>query len=128
MRSNEVLEILQRVGAFRKGHFVLTSGRHSDSYINKDAIYPYTQETSLLCRYIAEHFEPKEVEVVVGPAIGAAILSQWAAHHLTGFSGHPVYGVYADKDGKGGFVLRRGYDAVVANKRVLVIEDLTTTG
>ena len=130
MRMNEpdVLDVLERVGAFKKGHFVFTSGLHSDTYINKDSVYPYTRETSLLCRAFAEKFADKEIDVVVGPAVGAAILSQWTAHHLSEIRGKNVFGVYADKDGAGGFILKRGYDKVSAGKRVLVVEDLVTTG
>ena len=128
MTESEVLDLLQKVGAFRSGHFVFTHGRHSDSYVNKDALYPYTHDTSKLCRAMAEEFKDKKVDVVVGPAIGAAILSQWVAYHLTEMNGREVYGAYADKDGQGGFILKRGYDQLVKGKRVLVVEDLTTTG
>lgn len=128
MTESEVLDLLQKVGAFRSGHFVFTSGRHSDSYVNKDAIYPYTHDTSVLCYAMAERFAKHDVEAVVGPAIGAAILAQWVAYHLTDLRGTAVYAAYADKDGEGGFILRRGYDAIVRGKRVLVVEDLTTTG
>lgn len=124
----DVLDILTKVGAFRAGHFVLTSGRHSDSYILKDALYAHPNETSALCRSIAERFADKNVGAVIGPAIGAAILSQWVAYHLADMRGDDVYGVYADKDGEGGFLIKRGYDGVIAGKNVLVVEDLTTTG
>lgn len=128
MSDSEVLQILENVGAFRKGHFVFTSGRHSDTYVNKDALYPYTRETSRVCRMFAEHFAPRKIEAVIGPAIGAAVLSQWTAYHLTGFAGYDVYGVYADKDGDGGFVIRRGYENLIKGKRTLIVEDLMTTG
>src|SRR3989344_6927398 len=128
MTESEVLDLLQKVGAFRAGHFVFTSGRHGDSYVNKDALYPYTHDTSLLCKVMAERFVDKDVEVVVGPTMGAAILAQLVAYHLTELTGREVFGVYADKDGQGGFVLRRGYDEIVQGKKVLVVEDLTTTG
>lgn len=128
MDESEVLDLLQKVGAFRSGHFVFTSGRHGDSYVNKDALYPYTRDTSRLCRAIAERFAGRHIEVVAGPAIGAAILSQWVAYHLAEMLEKDVYGVYADKDGQGGFVLKRGYDEMIKGKRVLVVEDLTTTG
>lgn len=128
MGEAEVLQILENVGAFRKGHFVLTSGRHSDSYINKDSLYPFTRETSLLCRTIAEHFAPRSIEAVIGPVVGAAVLSQWTAYHLTGFSGRDVYSFYADKTDDGGFIIRRGYDQLIKGKRTVVVEDLMTTG
>ncbi|HEY4526512.1 MAG TPA: phosphoribosyltransferase family protein, partial [Candidatus Paceibacterota bacterium] len=128
MSESEVLELLQKVGAFRSGHFVFTHGRHSDSYVNKDALYPYTHDTSTLCKAMAERFKDKKIDVVIGPAIGAAILSQWVAYHLTEMNGRDVFGAYADKDGQGGFMLRRGYDALVKGKNILIVEDLTTTG
>ena len=56
MNDAEVLEILQKVGAFRAGHFVFTSGLHADTYVNKDALYPYTKETSALCKEMATRF------------------------------------------------------------------------
>lgn len=128
MTENKVLEVLQQVGAFRSGHFVFTHGLHSDSYVNKDAIYAYPKETSELCMAMAERFKDNGIEAVIGPAIGAAILSQWTAYHLGELTGTEVHAVYADKDGMGGFVVRRGYDKVIAGKRTLVVEDLTTTG
>jgi orotate phosphoribosyltransferase len=126
--AEEVLDILQKVGAFRAGHFVFTSGLHADTYVNKDALYPYTDETSKLCSFIAERFKDERVEAVLGPAIAAAVLSQWTAHHLSKLTGTQVAAVYADKDGQGGFVVRRGYDQVIKGKRLLIVEDLTTTG
>src|SRR3989344_554154 len=128
MTEEEVLDLLQNVGAFRSGHFVFTSGRHADSYVNKDALYTHTHDLSNLCRTIAEHVAKKGIEVVIGPAVGAAILSQWVAYHLTEMTGKEVYATFADKDGQGGFIIKRGYEKVVVGKKTLVVEDLTTTG
>lgn len=128
MTEEEVLGVLEKVGAFRSGHFVLTSGRHADSYINKDALYTHTHDTSHLCKAMAERFAEKNIDVVTGPAVGAAILSQFVAYHLTDIRGTEVYSTYADKDGQGGFILKRGYDQIIKGKNVLVVEDLTTTG
>jgi orotate phosphoribosyltransferase len=128
MSEAEVLEILQKVGAFRSGHFVFTSGLHADTYVNKDAMYPYTHDVSRLCRAIAERFADAGIEAVIGPAYGAIILSTWTAHHLSELSGKQIFGVYADKDGQGGFIIKRGYDKLIESKKTLVVEDLTTTG
>ena len=128
MNEDEVLGVLQKVGAFRAGHFVLVSGRHSDSYINKDALYTYTHELSRLCKAMAERFKDDKIDAVIGPAVGAALLSQWVAYHLTEMNGREVYATYADKDGQGGFVVKRGYDQVIKGKNILIVEDLVTTG
>jgi orotate phosphoribosyltransferase len=126
--EEEVLNTLEKVGAFRTGHFVFTSGRHGDSYINKDALYTHTHDLSRLCRAIAERFADKGVEVVIGPAVGAAILAQWVAYHLAEITGREVYAAFADKNGQGDFIIKRGYEKIVAGKKTLVVEDLTTTG
>ncbi|MDO8561677.1 MAG: phosphoribosyltransferase family protein [bacterium] len=126
--DEKVLDILQKVGAFRSGHFVFTSGLHSKTYILKDAMYAHTKETSDVCREMAERFRDANVEAVIGPAIGAAILAQWVAFHLSDMMGKEVYAVYADKNGEGGFIIKRGYDEVIKGKNTLIVEDLTTTG
>ena len=128
MTEQEVLETLEKVGAFRTGHFVFTSGRHSDSYVNKDALYTHTHELAKICRSVAERFAKKGIEVVIGPAVGAAILSQWAAYFLSELSGKEVFATFADKDGQGGFIIKRGYEKIITGRKALVMEDLTTTG
>src|ERR1700722_14460107 len=128
MTEAEVLDVLQKVGAVRSGHFVFTSGLHADTYVNKDAMYPYTREVSMLCKTIAEHVKDLGIEMVIGPAYGAIILSTWTAYHLSELTGREIGGVYADKDGQGGFIIKRGYDKLISGKKTLVVEDLTTTG
>ncbi len=128
MKEQEVLQVLGKVGAvITDSHIVYTSGKHGTAYVNKDAVYPHTKETSELCRAIAEQFADDGVEVVIAPAIGGCILSNRVAEHLTDLTGREVLGVYADKDGDS-FVIKRGYDKIVAGKNVLVVEDVLTTG
>ena len=102
-------------------HVVYTSGKHGSAYVNKDAVYPNTARVAELCRAFADAAAPYRPEVVCGPAMGGIILAQWTGHHL----GIPA--VYAEK-ADGGMALRRGYDALVAGKRVLVVEDILNTG
>ena len=130
MNEQEVLQVLGKVGAVITGsHIVYTSGKHGTAYVNKDAVYPHTAETSRLCQAIAERFADDKVEVVIAPAIGGVILSQWTAHHLSEMNGHEVFGVYAEKsEGGDAFVIKRGYDKFIAGKNVLVVEDVLTTG
>lgn len=115
-------ELFEAAGAIRTGgHFVYTSGLHGSAYVNKDAVYPDTRRISELCGLLADAVAGFHPEVVCGPAVAGIIVAQWTAHHLE------VPAVYADKV-DGGLVLARGYDALVDAKRVVVVEDVLTTG
>lgn len=128
LTQEEIFKLLESQGAvIRNSHIVYTSGRHGSAYVNKDAIYPHTELTSKLCREIAEQFKSTPIDVVLAPALGGVILSQWVAFHLTQILGKEILGVYAEKEGDG-FVVKRGYDLLVKNKNVLVLEDILTTG
>ena len=130
MNEKEILYALKRVGAvITDSHIVYTSGKHGTAYVNKDAIYPRTFIISRFCRMIAELFEYDNVEVVIAPAIGGVILSQWTAYHLSEITGREIFGVYAEKiENSNDFVIKRGYDKLLVNKNVLVVEDVLTTG
>jgi orotate phosphoribosyltransferase len=130
------VEILKSVGAvITDSHIVGTSGRHMSVYINKDALYPHVELTSQVGEMFAQKYKDEDIEVVVAPAVGGTILSQWTAYHLSKLKGKEVLSAYTEKD-KGTLagaaeseqVLRRGYDKIVQGKKALVIEDLTTTG
>lgn len=135
-KTQSIIEILKKVGAILENdHFVYTSGKHGSVYINKDFLYPHPKITSKVGKMFAEIFKDFEVEVVVSPAIGGTILAQWTAFHLSKFKKKEILAVYTEKD-KGTTasasdseqIFRRGYDRYVKGKKVLVIEDLTTTG
>ncbi len=129
MTRQEIQSIFEEVGAIiTDSHIVYTSGKHGNAYINKDAVYPHTEKISALCEEIAERFKDDMPDAVVAPALGGIILSQWTAHHLSQKLGHPVYGVYAEKTENSGFVIKRGYDGLIKGKKVLLAEDVLTTG
>lgn len=124
-----VLEILKKIGAIiPDDHFVYTSGLHGAVYINKDALYPHTEETSQVGMLFAKKAKDLDVDVVVGPALGGIILSTWTAYHLSSLKNKEVLGVYTEKEDNKNQVFTRNYDRLVTDKSVLVIEDLTTTG
>lgn len=137
MHETEIRQLFENAGAvITDSHIVYTSGEHGSAYVNKDAIYPRTRDVKKLCREIALRVARKEdegtdsfgVDVVVAPAIGGVILSQWIADMLTDMTGREILSVYAEKQGDDAFVIRRGYDALVKGKRVLVAEDILNTG
>jgi orotate phosphoribosyltransferase len=124
--------ILRDSGALLEGdHFVYISGQHGSGWIDKDAVYPFTERTSVLGRLIAEQVRGRGIEVVCGPATGGLILAQWVAHHLGAIA---VFGEHADDDAvaqpgdRRTFELRRGYDRLVHGRQVLVVDDVVNTG
>lgn len=126
---SDVVTILKKVHAvLTDDHFVYTSGKHGSVYINKDALYPHTEESSKIGLMFAKKFIHKNIDVVAAPALGGIILSQWTAYHLTRLKKREVLGVYTEKTPDKMQVFTRGYDRLVKRKKVLVIEDLTTTG
>ncbi len=131
MRLNDhhVEELLRKIGAVRKGHFVYKSGRHGNEYINKDALFMYPRELSMICKEMVERFHVDGfVGRVIGPAVGGAILAQWVAHHLQSiYPSRDVRALFAEKDGDA-FIIKRGYDEVIKGTRTLVVEDVVTTG
>lgn len=129
---SEVIEILKSVGAvLTDDHFVYTSGKHGSVYINKDSLYPHAQKTAQVGKLFATEclkMFPDGVDTVAAPALGGIILSQWTAFYLSEMLGREVMGVYAEKTPDKSFAFTRGYDQHITGKKVLVIEDLTTTG
>lgn len=128
--ERRVREILADCDALiADNHFVYTSGRHGPAYVNKDALYPDTSVVREVCDLMAESVARLDPDVVCGPALGAIILSQWTAHRLSELSGRRVLSVYAEKtEDADGLVLRRGYDDLVRDRNVVVVEDIVNTG
>lgn len=116
---------LEKVGSVYEGHFVGVSGKHLSGYLNID---PFLPNTELLNQAVAELVKPfakDNVDTVAVPAVGAIPLSQWGAHHLQKLSGKTVKGVWADKDGKGGFIFERaGFAKAIKGNKVLILEDM----
>lgn len=123
------IELFVEAGALvRDGHFLYTSGRHGTTYVNKDALYLDPDKTSKLCRVIAERAVDLRPEAVVAPALGGIVLTQWVAYHLMQLTGFPVRAIYAEKNADGTFTFRRGYGEQLRGRRVIVVEDILTTG
>lgn len=124
----EVLAALEEAGAMLRGHFVLSSWRHGDQYIQKDLISCDTWALSPLCREIARRVWDREFDAVIAPATAGIPLSQWVAYHLSDMSGRRIVSVYAEKSGERDFKVRSSFVRLISNKRVLAVEDILTTG
>jgi orotate phosphoribosyltransferase len=108
------------------GHFVLNGGDHSAYYLRKDELTTRPRTLDFLSSPLAGRFRDANVSVVVGPAVGAISMAERVAAYIGGIGGD-VRAVWAEKRGRG-FVLKRGFDRIVRGARVLVVEDVLTTG
>ncbi len=108
-------------GAFLRGHFVYTSGRHGADYLEKFRILEDPEATTELAGMIAQRFMPQRPELVAGSTTGGIILAFEVARQLG------VNAVYVERGESGGRVLRRGFE-ISPGTRVLVVDDVVTTG
>lgn len=126
---DEVLQILLEANAIlQNDHFVYISGDHGSGWIDKDAIYPHTERVEALCRQLARLVEDRGIEVVCGPATGGLIIAEWTAHELGVLSTFTEHEAPTGSESRGKFVLRHGYDHLIAGKRVFVVDDIVNTG
>jgi orotate phosphoribosyltransferase len=116
--EQEVRALLERHGAILPGHFELSSGRHSDLYVQKSRLLERPEATVRMAREIASWYEA--VDVVVAPAVGAIPLGFAVALEAGARS------VFAERE-DGEMRLRRGFE-VRSGERALVVEDVVTTG
>ena len=75
MTKEEVIAILKEKEAMLEGHFLLTSGRHSDRYMQCAKLFQYADVSEKICKDLAEHFAGVDIDIVVGPAIGGIIMA-----------------------------------------------------
>ncbi len=111
----------------RNDHFVYAAGDHGSAYFAKDLILPHTEVTASICYHLAQTCREDRIEAVVAPATAGIGLTQWLAWFLNTSPEREVLALYAEKTADG-FALQRGYDKLINGKRVLVAEDVLTTG
>lgn len=118
----EVERVFRDAGAFREGHFVLASGRHSSKYLEKFQVLQWPAQTQRLCGAIATQAREERPDTVAGPTTGGIILAHEVARQLG------VRAVYAERDETSARrVFRRGFH-LAPGERVLVVDDIMTTG
>lgn len=117
----DLVDRLEEHGVIKRGHFKLSSGRHSNTYINKDSAYCIPELFKEIFVRMLMEVTMYQHDVITGPALAGAVL----AAPLSLYTG--TIFVYPEKV-NGKMVFRRGYDKILKNKRVLLIEDIITTG
>ena len=121
MTDDEILAALKDAEAIRTGHFVLTSGRHSATYVQCARILEDPALTTRLAETAVERLpEGLDVDLVAAPAVGGLIIGFAVAQALG------VKFIFSERE-QGAMVFRRAF-AVPENARVLVVEDVVTTG
>lgn len=121
MKAAEILKIFEQVGAIRQGHFELSSGRHSATYMQCALVLAHPQHAEQLGRELAALFGNLAVTCVVSPALGGIVIGYEVARALGARS------LFVERDRSGQMALRRGFE-FKPGERVLVIEDVWTTG
>ncbi len=120
MTSDEVLDIYKKTGALLSGHFLLSSGLHSDRYLQSALVLQQPDTATKLCAELASRFKDLKVEVVIAPALGGVFVSHETARALG------VRALFAERV-SGELTLRRGF-FIRPGERTLVVEDVITTG
>jgi orotate phosphoribosyltransferase len=123
LKEHEIEEILKKTGAMLKGHFLLSSGKHSDQYFQCAKVLQHPEYCEMLCRELAKALKEKgitEIQAVVAPAIGGILVSYELARALK------TRGLFTERE-NGVMTLRRGF-SINAGEKILVAEDVITTG
>lgn len=120
LTQERIIEILKEAGVLMEGHFLLTSGKHSNKYLQCAKIFRHTKYSEELCRDLALQFKDDNIDVVIGPAMGAVQMAYEVSRHLD------VENYFTERD-DGKMVLRRGF-VITPGMRCLLVEDVVTTG
>ena len=118
----ESLKILKETNALLEGHFVLSSGLHSDQYVQCAKLLSHPKKAELLCSSLCEKIKEsfKKIDIILSPAIGGIIIGYVVGRQLN------IETIFAERQ-EGKLVLRRGFD-IPKNSNVLIVEDVITTG
>lgn len=120
MNSEQILEHFKSTDALLEGHFILSSGLHSSSYLQCARALQYPADAAKFGKAIAEQFVDAVIETVASPAIGGLIIGYAVAEALN------ARFIWTERE-NGVMTLRRGF-TLREGERILVVEDVITTG
>ncbi|PYV16227.1 MAG: orotate phosphoribosyltransferase [Acidobacteria bacterium] len=120
--EESILEIFRKDSALLEGHFILSSGLHSDRYIQSALVLQQPRLAEFLGMKLARKLEQLKPKVVAAPALGGVIV----AHEVARALGPSVRAVFTERD-KGVMTLRRGF-RFGPGEPTIVVEDVITTG
>jgi orotate phosphoribosyltransferase len=116
-----LLGMLRQSGAFLEGHFILTSGLHSDRYVQCAQLLQYPEKARRAGVWLAARLRPYRPDVVLSPALGGVVIGQEVAAALG------VRSLFAERDATGALQMRRGF-SLGAGERVAIVDDVCTRG
>nr|WP_122012074.1 orotate phosphoribosyltransferase [Maliibacterium massiliense] len=116
----DVLAILKETGALLEGHFLLSSGRHSDRYAQNAQLLQYPDKAAAVLGVVADKLKDMDIDVLVGPAMGGIIVAYELGRQLG------KRAIFTERENNV-MTLRRGF-AIQPGERVLITEDVVTTG
>ena len=119
--TDNVMQLFEQSGAVLHGHFILTSGLHSDTYMQCAKLFEHGEIASRLCAMAADKVKKYNADVVVSPAVGAIIFGYELGKQLG------IPNMFAEREKDGNFALRRGFE-LKKGSRVIVAENVVTTG
>jgi len=130
LTREELLKMFEVAGAIRHGHFELSSGLHSATYVQCALVLQYPRFAEKLGQALAALFSDARIDAVVSPALGGLIIGHEVARALPSPKdtvGGGVPALFVERDASGTMTLRRGY-TLRPDQHVLVVEDVWTTG
>jgi orotate phosphoribosyltransferase len=120
LQPEQVIEKFRETGALLEGHFLLTSGLHSAVYLQCALVLQHPRTAEELGREIAAHFRDAGIQTVASPAIGGIVIGHEVARALD------ARFIWTERE-NGKMILRRGF-SVAPEEKILVVEDVVTTG
>lgn len=120
MKRERILEILKESEALLQGHFLLTSGKHSNAYVQCAKVLRYPRYAEEILASVVERVKPLDIDMVVGPAMGGIIVAYEIGKQLN------KEAIFTERV-EGEMQLRRGFE-IKKGTRVLIAEDVITTG
>jgi len=123
----KVINLLRESGAMLEGHFLLSSGRHSDKYFQCAKLLQYPDKTQSVFEFVVSKIKEDinsgklKIDIIVGPAMGG-IIAAWEVARQLG-----LQSIFTERDENGIMTLRRGFE-LLPGQNVLIVEDVVTTG
>lgn len=128
--SQAILDFFKKTKiVFTDGHFVdEENDKHSSIYFDKGEFYKFHTILQALCSHIAEEFRYDDIRIVIGPpTIEGGVIAHWVAHYLSKIRGTTIHPAFSEaSEDPDMFVVKRGYEQIMFEKNVLVVNDFLT--